>query len=70
MLGAIITTHGQFGFFMNWFGAQGGEGIEFHLLVIALAALLSLNGAGTYSVDAYLQGRLKDSKGALTVLFS
>src|SRR3954464_13447259 len=24
MLGAIATTHAQFGFFMNWFGAQKG----------------------------------------------
>ena len=30
MLGAIFTTQGQYGFFMNWSGSQGGEGIEFH----------------------------------------
>lgn len=69
MLGAIITTHGQFGFFMNWSGTQAGEGFEFHLLVIALAAVLSLNGAGTYSIDAYLQARLNDRKGAFSLLF-
>src|SRR5690606_34495210 len=32
MLGAIAQEHGQFGFFMNWSGSQGGEGFEFHLL--------------------------------------
>ncbi|HYG04264.1 MAG TPA: DoxX family protein [Chryseosolibacter sp.] len=52
MLGAIITTHAQHGFFMNWFGVQAGEGIEFHLLVIALSAVIALNGAGAFSIDA------------------
>jgi putative oxidoreductase len=51
MAGAIVTSHGQHGFFMNWFGAQGGEGYEYHLLVIALSAVTLLNGAGAYSVD-------------------
>lgn len=69
MAGAIITTHGQFGFFMNWFGAQAGEGFEFHLLVIALAAVLGLNGAGSYSIDAYIQSRLRERKG-FALLFS
>jgi putative oxidoreductase len=64
MLGAIITTHGQFGFFMNWFGAQGGEGFEFHLLVIALAVLLGLNGAGAYSIDAIVKSKLNKGKSA------
>src|SRR5687768_5972088 len=51
MLGAIFTTHAQFGFFMNWSGSQGGEGIEYHLLIIALSAVILLNGAGAYSLD-------------------
>lgn len=70
MVGAIITTHAQFGFFMNWFGGQAGEGFEFHLLVIALAAVLGLNGAGAYSIDAYVQTRLKGTKGAFSLLVS
>lgn len=57
MLGAIFTTHAQFGFFMNWFGAQAGEGIEFHLLVIALSAVIVFNGAGAYSIDAMISRR-------------
>lgn len=54
MLGAIFTTHGQFGFFMNWFGNQGGEGFEFHLLIIVLSAVIFLNGSGRYSLHHML----------------
>ncbi|HET7502332.1 MAG TPA: DoxX family protein [Kofleriaceae bacterium] len=54
MLGAIATTHAQFGFFMNWFGAQGGEGFEYHLLALALAVPIIARGAGAFSVDGAL----------------
>src|ERR1022692_2820334 len=37
MVGAIATVHFRFGLFLNWFGTQEGDGIEFHLLAIALA---------------------------------
>ena len=70
MLGAIVTTHGQFGFFMNWSGAQAGEGCEFHLLVIALSAVISLNGAGAYSLDAHLRSRLEQRRGIVYALFN
>ena len=51
MLVAIVTVHGPFGFFMNWTGTQKGEGFEFHLLVLAIAAFLTIRGAGAFSVD-------------------
>jgi putative oxidoreductase len=51
MLGAIATVHHKFGFFMNWFGQQKGEGYEFHLLAIALAILILVRGAGALSLD-------------------
>ena len=51
MLGAIFSTHAQYGFFMNWSGTQGGEGYEFHLLIIALCSVVLLNGAGSFSLD-------------------
>lgn len=54
MVGAIVTTHVQHGFFMNWFGVQQGEGFEFHLLVLALSLPLLLLGAGSHSLDAWL----------------
>ena len=55
MLGAL-STHVANGFFMNWFGTQpaGSEGYEYHLLVIALAAVVTLAGGGALSVDRRL----------------
>ena len=57
MLGAIFTTHMDFGFFMNWFGAQKGEGIEYHLLALALALPLVVRGGGLFSMDGALARR-------------
>jgi len=54
MLVAIVTVHSAFGLFMNWTGAQQGEGFEFHLLVLAIVAFLMLRGAGALSVDRAL----------------
>jgi len=54
MIVAVLTTHTQHGFFMNWYGAQKGEGFEFHLLAIGIALALILGGAGLWSVDAWL----------------
>jgi putative oxidoreductase len=51
MLVAILTVHSAFGFFMNWNGNQKGEGFEFHLLVLAMTALLMIRGAGAFSID-------------------
>lgn len=39
---------------MNWFGNQKGEGIEFFLLAIAIAASLVVLGGGKWSVDSRL----------------
>src|SRR5919202_2817140 len=46
MIGAISTTSGQNGFFMNWFGNQTGEGFEYHLLVIGICLAILLTGSG------------------------
>jgi len=54
MLGAVITTHLNNGFFMNWAGTQKGEGYEFHLLIIGLALAILINGSGKFSVDEKL----------------
>ena len=50
-IGIILTSHMQNGFFMNWSGAQAGEGFEYHILVLAIALALLINGAGNWSVD-------------------
>jgi putative oxidoreductase len=54
MVVAIFTVSYKFGFFMNWFGAQKGEGYEYHLLVIAMTLFLLIRGAGGASIDRAL----------------
>ena len=54
MIGAIFMVHLPNGFFMNWYGTQKGEGFEYHLLAIAVAAALLLRGAGAFSLDRAL----------------
>jgi putative oxidoreductase len=54
MIGAIFMVHLPNGFFMNWMGNQKGEGVEYHLLAIAMAAALLLRGAGAFSADRAL----------------
>jgi putative oxidoreductase len=54
MIGAIFMVHLPNGFFMNWMGSQKGEGIEFHLLALAMAGTLLLRGAGAFSLDRAL----------------
>ena len=63
MLGAMALVHGQFGFFINWYGAQQGEGIQFHLLAAAAAVVLMAKGSGAWSIDRLLARR---SGGAAT----
>jgi len=55
MIGAIFMVHLPNGFFMNWMGNQKGEGFEFHLLALAMAAALLLRGAGAFSLDRKLE---------------
>ena len=54
MVGAISLVHWPNGFFMNWSGKQAGEGVEDHLLAIAMSVVLLLYGAGKWSVDREL----------------
>jgi putative oxidoreductase len=54
MIVAIAMVHGRFGFWMNWTGAQKGEGYEYHLLLLAASAFLMIRGAGAASLDRLL----------------
>ncbi len=54
MVVAIVTVHARNGLFMNWNGAQRGEGFEYHLLAIAIAITILVDGAGAFSVDRAL----------------
>jgi len=58
MLGAISLVHLPHGFFMNWSGQQQGEGFEYHLLVIGIAAALLLTGGGRWSADRMVMERM------------
>lgn len=58
MLVAITMIHRHFGFFMNWFGIQKGEGWEFHLLVLGIVVAVILGGAGALSLDRAIYRRL------------
>jgi putative oxidoreductase len=49
--GAALMVHLPNGFFMNWFGNQKGEGVEYFILVVAMAVVLMLKGAGKASLD-------------------
>jgi putative oxidoreductase len=51
MLGAIFMVHLPNGFFMNWYGNQKGEGIEYHLLAIGMALAILVKGSGAFSID-------------------
>ncbi len=48
------AMHWSNGFFMNWFGNQKGEGVEFHLLALGMVVALLILGGGKWSVDALL----------------
>jgi putative oxidoreductase len=54
MLVAAFTVNLTNGFFMNWGGNQKGEGIEFHVLAIAIALAILVRGGGALSLDRAL----------------
>jgi putative oxidoreductase len=58
MVVAIVKVHAANGFFMNWAGRQKGEGFEYHLLVLAMAAAIMIAGSGAWSVDRALSRKL------------
>jgi putative oxidoreductase len=51
MLVAALMVHVHNGFFMNWTGAQKGEGFEYHILAVAIALALVIKGGGALSID-------------------
>ena len=59
IMAVSLTTHAPYGFFMNWFGVlpAGAEGIEYHLLALAMAGAVMLGGSGALSADRMLVER-------------
>jgi putative oxidoreductase len=65
MVGAVLTSHGSVGFFMNWSGNQSGEGYEYHLLALALSVPLDIAGGGRYALDSWVRAPLEAPRGVL-----
>jgi putative oxidoreductase len=51
--------------FLNWFGTQEGHGIEYHLLAIALALVIVVQGAGAFSLDRLLHENISGFEATL-----
>jgi putative oxidoreductase len=54
MVVAALMVHVSNGFFMNWMGNQKGEGFEYHVLAVAAALVLMIEGGGKASLDRVL----------------
>ena len=63
MIVALVAVHGKFGFFMNWYGEKQGHGIEYHILVLALALAVMIKGAGAFSLDQVLYQHISNQNG-------
>jgi putative oxidoreductase len=57
MIMAILMVHKDVGFFMNWMGAQKGEGFEYHVLAIFLGLIVMIRGSGCYSIDKLISNK-------------
>ncbi|MGI9064028.1 MAG: DoxX family protein [Pseudonocardiaceae bacterium] len=57
MIGASLIVHLPYGFFMDWFGQLSGEGFEYHILVVGLAAAVVIKGSGARSLDHRISRR-------------
>lgn len=64
MVVAALLVHLPNGFFMNWSGAQAGEGFEFHILAVGLSLAVMIGGSGAASLDRLIAG--SSSEGQVT----
>jgi putative oxidoreductase len=60
---AVLTVHRKFGFFMNWYGEKQGHGVEYHVLVLALATIVIIKGAGAFSLDEAVYRHISNQSG-------
>lgn len=56
---AILGGHLNNGFFMNWFGMQKGEGLEYFILVVGMALAVLISGSGKFSFDNLILKKIK-----------
>jgi putative oxidoreductase len=57
MFVAMLKVHLANGFFLNWTGQQKGEGIEYFVYAVVVAAAITIVGAGRFSTDAVIAQR-------------
>ena len=62
MLIASMLVHIHFGFFINWLGNQKGEGIEYDLLLWAIALALIMEGGGAFSLDGVISAKFQKAE--------
>lgn len=55
---AAVLVHLRYGLFMNWYGTQAGEGVEFHILAVAGCLCLLFTGGGSFSLDHRISGEI------------
>ena len=56
---AIFTVELPNGFFMNWFGQQKGESIEFSPLMIGMSLALIVSDGGRWALDGVIVKKAK-----------
>ena len=52
---------GRWGFFMNWYSEERGEGFEYHILVLGIVLVLALRGSGKWSIDRKIGAALESA---------
>ena len=57
MVIAVIKARHYQWFFLNWYAERRGEGFEYHILVMAMAAIVLILGSGKWSIDRLITAR-------------
>ena len=58
MIVAVYLVHLKWGFYMNWYmEPQTGQGFEYHILVLAIVAVLLIKSGGTCSLGLYMSNK-------------
>ena len=54
MIGAILVSHRQYGYFLNWHNTKEGEGMQFNLLMIGTCIVVMILGSGKIGLDNFI----------------
>lgn len=53
--GAMFMAHLSNGFFIDWMATGAGNGIEYHVLVLAMALVIMMQGGWAFAFDSVLK---------------